>query len=60
MDHNSDNIKHREGETSFERTLMMESSVVGSQNGMEVSEKPEIEMFYDSPIHYHLVLMNDY
>ncbi|KGN60506.1 O-fucosyltransferase 35 [Cucumis sativus] len=48
VDHNSDNIKHREGETSFERTLMMESSVVGSQNGMEHSEiwmKPDSENF---------------
>lgn len=60
MDQNSHNLRHKEGEASSERTLMMESGVVGSQNGMEVSEKPEIEKFYDSPINYHITLLDEY
>lgn len=50
MDQKSHNLRYREGESSMERTPMMESRVVGSQNGVEVSEEPEIKKFYDSLI----------
>ncbi|XP_023546628.1 O-fucosyltransferase 35 [Cucurbita pepo subsp. pepo] len=48
VDQKSHNLRYREGESSMERTPMMESRVVGSQNGVEYSEiwtKPDSENF---------------